>query len=110
GWNESLIWSVFDQTGKQLDGSQKPTPSLVHQKESAGGENGDKEDLTWNGDAWRIARRELRADENRGRSRSKGVPPEEETATKRYSRLTLAVGTPLGHFTNQLRLLAIALA
>jgi|tagenome__1003787_1003787.scaffolds.fasta_scaffold20938088_1 heavy metal sensor kinase len=108
--SEPIVWVVFADDGQLLDGSKDEAAHRVLTSGAGQGTGQDKQQITLDAESWRIARRYLRADEDRGRSRIKGVPREEEPKTKYYSSLTLAVGTPLGHLTNQLRLLAFALA
>ncbi len=107
--NEPIAWGVFDETGQRLDGSKELVPLLASGSRSID-ELQVKEDENWKGETWRIARLEVRAVATDDQNATNGSRQADEPATKKYSTLVIAVGTSVGHVTNQLRTLGMALA
>ena len=58
---DALSWSVFDRDGRKIAGDDEFATFLAEHSQSTGGDLRLRENLTRNGDNWRITRREIRA-------------------------------------------------
>jgi two-component system OmpR family sensor kinase len=106
----SLEWAVFDGTGQRLDGAQGPVTSLLGQRHTSHDGTQATEGIKWDGEWWRVTRREVRAETSGNQPSSNTASQHEEPVSKRYSSLVMAVGTPTTYITTQLRYLGLTLA
>ncbi len=105
----TLVWAVFDDAGARLEGAQGPVLSLIQPRGAFTEETQQSEDTEWNGECWKIQRREIRAEARDDKSSLSGATRDDDPAAKRYPSLVIAVGTSLSHIANQLRSLAMTL-
>src|SRR4051812_24512902 len=59
--NEPLVWGVFDGRGARVDGAKNSAEMLAAINQNFDRESQQKQDITWEGESWRITRREFRA-------------------------------------------------
>jgi two-component system, OmpR family, sensor kinase len=102
-----IVWAVFDEHGARVDGSLDGVELFNTASKST--KIGDRPgtDIVWNGDAWRVLRHEVRSAESRDAAAGSAASGEE--TAKRYSALTLAVGSSITPLTSQLRTLGFTL-
>src|SRR6476620_12772864 len=58
----SLEWAVFDKTGQQVGGSQDTLTALLRQRHNFDDTAAEIVETKWNGEWWRVTRRDVRAD------------------------------------------------
>jgi signal transduction histidine kinase len=107
--NEPLVWGVFDERGTRVDGAKDSYEMLAGLNQTLGRESQAKQDFDWNGESWRISRREFRASAPTGGKTATVSPRDDEPTAKRYSALVITVGTSLSRLASQLRTLAMVL-
>ena len=106
----SLEWAIFDDNGRRLDGSQGTETQLLKQGLTLQGELQEAYSKTWNGESWKITRREVRAEASGTQPVANAGSSHEEPVSKSYSSLVIAVGTPTTYITTQLRSVGLTLA
>jgi heavy metal sensor kinase len=106
---EPIVWGVFDDRGSQVDGPKESLAMLAALNQALAGGNQHKQDVRWNGESWRITRREFRAKTVPDKNSAKVVSRNDEPATKRYSALVITVGTSLSRLASQLRMVGLVL-
>ncbi len=99
-----LAWAIYAPDGQRLDGTQEAVVGF----EPPNGQPAALHAAAQDGNTWRVARRQLRADWT-AVSPSLNLPPEDEVA-KRWPTLTLAVGVSTDRALASLRPLAMWLA
>jgi heavy metal sensor kinase len=107
--NEPLVWGVFDEHGSRVDGAQDSAAMVGALNKSLDREGQRKKDVDWNGESWRITRREFRAKTPADGKTSDLIPRDDDPQAKRYSALVITVGTSLSRLASQLRMLAMVL-
>jgi heavy metal sensor kinase len=107
--NEPLVWGVFDGRGSQVDGVKDSTEMLAALNQTLDRGSQQKQDVQWNGESWRIARREFRAKTATDGKSPEVAPRDDDPTAKRYFALVITVGTSLSRLASQLRTLAMVL-
>jgi len=107
--NEPLVWGVFDGRGSRVDGPTESVPMLAALNQKLERESRQKQDVNWNGEFWRISRREFHAKPSTEGKTAAAAPRDDDPAAKRYSALVITVGTSLSRLASQLRTLALFL-
>lgn len=106
--NGLLLWAVTDAaTGQRVDGTQSPAVEelLAH----AAGAEGDAVEVAWQGQAWRVGQRRLRALPRSGAPAAEPAAHEQSQAEQRYDALRITAGVSLEPVRATLRNLAVAL-
>jgi two-component system OmpR family sensor kinase len=102
-----IVWAVFDEHGARVDGSLDGAElfNAASKSTKVGDEPGT--DIVWNGDIWRVLRHEVQS--TLSHDPAAGSSAGSEQNGKRYSALTLAVGSSITPLTSQLRTLGFTL-
>ncbi len=106
--NGLLLWAVTDAvTGRRVDGSQAPAVEemLAH----AAGTKDDVVEVAWQGQAWRVGERYLRAAPHAGAPAAEPTAREQGQPEQRYDALVMTAGVSLEPVRATLRNLAVAL-
>jgi signal transduction histidine kinase len=106
----SLEWAIFDEKGQPLDGSQATETQLLKQGRTLQGVSQETYRTTWNGESWKITRREVRGKVSGSQVPTNAGSSPEVPVSKSYSSLVIAVGTPITYISTQLRSLGLMLA
>jgi heavy metal sensor kinase len=111
---EPIVWAVFGDERELLHCGPKPvapveSPFTERVEFQTAGEQ-IKEDVTWQGNPWRLTQRLLRTENPRERSASDVSQQNGHQDKKQHRELVLAVGLPLDPVFGTLRALGFVLA
>ncbi|HEY2881468.1 MAG TPA: histidine kinase dimerization/phospho-acceptor domain-containing protein, partial [Pirellulales bacterium] len=105
-----LLWGVFDDRCKLIEGSFDPNPPTVDQLRAVEVVAGQPFDFNWQGNSWRIATRWVRPDSQSEIARSAVEKADETPDHPTYPALFLAAGVPVEPALAVLRNLMLFLA
>ncbi len=106
----SIAWGVFDEQGRLLGGSGEAVALFAGRTLPLDNDEKIKEEATWQGTQWSLARRTLRPDSFGENTNTDGSAQAADQQKKRYKALVLAVGVPLDPVHRMLRRLTLVLA
>ena len=103
-FDKTLMWLVLNSSGERIDGSSQSGPLLKALADAGDDGTTGSRDAAWDGQRWRISRRELQSPKA-----TEDVVLKNSANPNRYARLSVVVATSLEPIAAQLRNLALAL-